>query len=125
MKYVAIFFLAAAALAVSAAALATAAPPVVTKFERGDQIVTIMSGNATTITAKSLMNQKVDGQTRRRSSRSVLGGPSSGTYWVRVREIDGRLQCEKFAILMDFFGKRFTEQDVAIRAEELFRAACS
>lgn len=112
------------ALAVSAGAFAAAAPPVVTRFERGDQIV-IAFGNATTITANSMMNQKVDGQTRRRNSASVLSGPGSGSYWVRIREIDGRLKCEKFAILMDFFGKRFTEQDVATRAEELFRESCS
>lgn len=100
-------------------------PPLVTKFERGDQVVTIQSGNATMFTIKPLMNEKIDGQTRLRNGASTWLGKGLKGYWVRVREIDGRLRCEKFAVLMELFGKHFTEQDIANRAEELFRESCS
>lgn len=114
MKHLAVAF---AILAVSAPAFAAAASPVVTKFERGDQVVKLMAHVGP---LKDLMNEKVDGKALRRNlPAAFLGGPIF-SFWARPRIIDGKQMCEKFAVVL----AGWSEDKVAAYADRMFREPC-
>ena len=91
----------------------------VTEFKRDDQIVKIVLSPMLKVRAAMtpIINEKINGKVR---ARNKLGGEKN-YYWFRTRSIEGRLQCEKFAVLPP----KSTEEEIAARAEELFRESCS
>jgi len=123
-KYL-VIAVAAAAAVVGAVQPALATPtvenpePHITVFRDGDHIVTLVGrpdGSARNPILK-VLNEDEFGQASTRG-RSPIPMREAQGYYVRVRVVDGRLICEKFAVLP-------RKQPPAERAAELFRESCS
>ncbi len=90
-----------------------------TVFTDGDQIVTLADNDLMRSHLTAAMNMKEFGRPREKNTANDFFGLGKKSYWVRIRMIDGRLVCEKFAL------RPKADDERAKLAAALFKEGCS
>ena len=88
-------------------------------IEQGHQRVTLVEVHGTIRPVLKAMDQKHSGKARRRNLGSLLG-LGVKQYWIRLREIDGELVCEKFGMIQP----RWSQERAYQWANELLAKPC-